>query len=246
MQERQLWILNVVLALGALALGWRLGAQWKSANEAYAQKARAAAGSVAAPMLVLPSAMEASAVSVGEVVANNIFSPDRTSTLRQEGVVQAAQPLPVVFGTMKLGAGYEALMAEPGQIERRRFRRVKVGEQFAGYTVAEIRDEAVVVESQGQRTTLNVYQSAKSVARPEAPAVPSATAGAPVVESSASAGPPPTPENTFPAGSVAPPASASAPVALPPDVRMTIEGNRRRYERRTPFGPQVWYEEIPK
>ena len=244
MQGRQLWILNAVLALGALALGWRFVVQWEAANQRYAQFAGRGAESAAA-LSVLPGVPEPSPVSVGDVVARNLFSPDRSSTL-QEAVVQAAQPLPVVFGTMKLGAGYEALMAEPGQSDSRRFRRVKVGEQFAGYTVAEIRDEAVVVESQGQRTTLNVYQSAKSVARPEAPAVPSALAAVPMVESSAGAGPPPTPENTFPAGTVAPPASASAPVALPPDVKMTIEGNRRRYERRTPFGPQVWYEEIPK
>ena len=244
MQDRQLCILNAVMALGALALGWRFVGPWK-ANDQHIEQLAGRGAENAAAFSVLPTMPEPSPVSGEDVIAKSLFSPDRTSTLQQE-VVQAAQPLPVVFGTIKLGAGYEALMAEPGQSESRRFRRVKTGEQFAGYTVAEIRDEAVVVEAQGQRTTLNVYQSAKSVARPEAPAVPPAPAAAPVVESSAGAGPPPTPANTFPAGSVAPAATAPSAGALPPDVKMSIEGNRRRYERRTPFGPQVWYEEIPK
>jgi hypothetical protein len=235
----------MVLALGALALGWRFAVQWKAANQRYAQLAGRNPENTAA-LPVLPGIPELRRVSAGEVVAKNLFSPDRNNTLQQETAARVRQPVPVVFGTMKLGESYEALMSEAAQGGNRRFRRVKVGEQFAGYTVAEIRDEAVVVESEGQRTTVNVYESAKDAAPRVTPAPAGAPASAPVVESSANAGPPPTPENTFPAGSVAPAASTGAPLVLPPDVTMTIEGSRRRYVRRTPFGPQVWYEEIPK
>ena len=137
-------------------------------------------------------------------------------------------------------------MAEAAQAQSRRFRRVKTGEQFGPFTVVEIRDEAVVLELDGKKTTLNVYQSANSVARAEARSAPATAANAPVVETAGS-----------PAGgaAAAPAAPAQESSAVPPTVptvapgvdrylKMTIEGNRRRYERQTPFGPQVWYEEI--
>ncbi|HWP86092.1 MAG TPA: hypothetical protein VNN17_12935, partial [Terriglobia bacterium] len=111
--------------------------------------------------------------------------------------------------------------------------------------LVEIRGDAVVVDYQGLRTTVNVYQSAKSVIRAAATAAPAASrpaaAPAPVVDTAASrpAYPPSVP--TAAAAPAAPGASQASPY---PGVRMIIEGNRRRFERDTMFGPQVWYEDI--
>jgi len=54
--------------------------------------------------------------------------------------------------------------------------------------------------------------------------------------------PPPPPES---AGSAAAANSGGSAAAKPAaGTRTTIEGNRRRVERQTPLGTQVWYEDI--
>ena len=91
-------------------------------------------------------------------------------------------------------------MSEGGAATAPHFRRVKKGDVIGGYTVAEIRDEAVAVEYQGERSEINVYQSAQSVARTVA--VPVAAAPAvtgPRVETAGSAPAAQQPRNTFPA-----------------------------------------------
>ena len=147
---------------------------------------------------------------------------------------------------MKLGERYEALMSEPGTAAGRASRRVKQGEEFGSYTVVEIRDEKVVLEYRGQKTTLDVYQSAQS-ARSALPApVRTAPPAAPVVESS---GAPPPPQAQAPpprSASSAPSAAAVPQPSTEPGVRVFIEGNRKRFERDGPFGTQTWYEPLPQ
>jgi hypothetical protein len=237
-----MWVVNTLLAGCAILMATKLAGDWKRGNERYTrlgERSGARAG------LVSPSIAEPAPVSGGEVIAKNLFSADRNNDRPVEARAMAQQPLPVVIGTMRLAQGYEALMAESGQSDNSRFRRIKPGQQIAGYTVAEIRDEAVVVEYQGQKTEINVYQSARSV-RPAAaaPAARSAAPG-PVVQTSGST---PAPAASAPA----PDAPTSGTVdgktvdLTPPfeGVTVTIEGNRKRFERFTAFGPQVWYEDI--
>ncbi len=119
---------------------------------------------------------------------------------------------------------------------------MKNGEEMAGYKIVDIGDEKVVVEYRGEKTTINVYQSANSVPPLETRSMPAAT---PVVESVSAPQPqeaaqPAQQTNANPA-----PAAASVPAA-DPGLKVTVEGNRRRFERTTPFGPQVWYENIQK
>jgi hypothetical protein len=246
MRSRQIWMLNAVLALCALAVGWRLAAEWKRGNERYARLAESSGerGAVAVP----PDAARRRRGVNQQIVAKNLFSPDRSNEMERPERAESAGPLPVVFGTMMLGNEYEALMAEAGQAESGRFRRVKTGEQLGGYTVVEIQDEAVIVEHEGQKTTVNVYQSANSVRRNEGRAAPAGgNAPAPVVETVGQAAP--AAGTSAPAGaaqqsSASAPVVPSAPPGTDPFLTITVEGNRRRYERQTPFGPQVWYEEI--
>ncbi len=238
MHRRQLLILHGVLAIAAALLVWRLVGEWKRANLRYRPPVQTGTAAVASPVAGPPSRPT---VPTDEIVAKNLFSPDRTNELVEPVKAAPPPPVPIVFGTMNLGNRYEALMGEAGRTATRSFRRVKQGEQIGTYTVVEIRDEKVVIEYQGQKTTLDVYQSANSVPRPEVSPGPAAS---PVVESTGIA---PSPAAAPPPAAPGQPPSASGAVQAPAaDVRVTIEGNRRKFERQTPFGTQVWYENLPK
>lgn len=237
MQNRHIWFLNLILAGFAMLMGARIGSDWKRANGRYSRLTPQPAAVAAVP--VIPGS-DRPLTPLGEVVSKNLFMPDRSNDRPRATIVPTAGPLPLVIGTMRLGAEYEALMSEGGQPETSRFRRVKTGEQVGPYTVVEIRDEAVVVEFQGQRTVVNVYQSAKTVIRAAASPPPSAARvpAAPVVETATA--PPP---SAAPAAALTPANASPAPNPMP-DIKVTIEGNRRRFERETMLGPQVWYEDI--
>ncbi len=234
MRRRQLIVLHLGLALVAGGLAWRLAADWNRANLRYRVLSKASEpGAAGNPFSVAGY----EPLATQEIVEMNLFSPDRNN----EGLqVEAGPrpPVPIVFGTMKLGESYEALMAERGSGGELGFQRVKTGQQMGSYKVLEIEDAQVVVEFQGQKTTIDVYQSARSVA--PAPARPAAAA-APVVESaSAPAAAPSGPARSSPTATAAP-----QPPGATGDVRVTIEGNRRKFERNTPFGVQTWYEPMP-
>ena len=238
MHRRQLLILYAGLSIAAGLLAWRLEGEWQRANLRYKAWVRLHRE---APAVLPPRPPERPALPSGEVVAKNLFTPDRNNEIAQAEKPQPPPPIPVVFGTINLGSSYEALMAEAGQTATRSFHRVKNGEQIGVFTVVEIRDEKVVIEFQGQKTTLDVYQSARSVPLLETRSAPVA---APVVETGGSSPPPSAASNQ--ASSAPASSGASAQPSPGPDVRVTIEGNRRRFERQTPFGPQVWYENIGK
>ena len=243
MHRRQFFILYTVLSVTAALLIWRLVTEWKTANLRYHALPRARATVASVP----PGSAPKSTPPVGDIVAKHLFSPDRNNTIAKDEKHEPPPPVPVVFGTMNLGGKYEALMAEGGQPTKTGFHRVKNGERVGGYTVVEIGDEKVVVDFQGQKTTLDVYQSASSV-----PPTQTRTGQSPPTVSGdglilpGQSTPSPTASNT----PAAPPTASAPPVpgANPNDpyVKVTIEGNRRRMERQTMFGTQVWYEDIPK
>ncbi|MBI4464610.1 MAG: hypothetical protein HY647_07890 [Acidobacteria bacterium] len=240
MRRRQQFLLHVGLALAALLLGWRLVAEWRRTNQSrYATPAQL---QLASATLRPAISSNPTPLATGEIVAKNLFSPDRNSDLAQPEPLKPVPPPPVVFGTMNLGQHYEALMAEGAGGGSRAFRRVRTGEQIGDYRVIEIRDNQVEVEFQGQKTTLDVYQSAKSVPRQQ---TSTPAAAAPVVETAGSASPQPAASSPPPPTVSSPTSSGSGAGTAPdPHTRVTIEGNRRRVERQTPFGTQVWYEEI--
>jgi hypothetical protein len=248
MHKRQRWILHLGLAAAAVWLAWRLGTEWTQANLRYGPApagSRTAERSPAPSAAIPPERREPPATE--EIAAKNLFSADRTNVIALETVSQQTAPppaVPVVLGTMKLGQGYEALMAESSDAARRGARRVKPGEEFGGYTVAEILDEQVVIEYRGQRTTVDVYQSARSVARRVAR---TETSSQPRVEATGSGSTPASARPASPAPSR--PAAAGAqpaqpPPGTPPGTRVFVEGNRRRFERDTVFGVQTWYEPL--
>lgn len=234
MNRRQLLLVNVVLSIAAALLIFRLAGEWSTANLRYAALEQQTED---APAYLPPVSQSRPVTAIRVIVEKNLFSADRNNILIQaeETVQPTSFQVPVVFGTIHLGDSYEALMAERSQAATGKFRRVKTGQRFGAYTVVEIQDEKVVIERQGQRTTLDVYQSANSIARQKAR---SAQPAAPVVETAGS--------GTRPAPSRQRAASRATAVqqSSDPRVQVTIEGNRRRFERQTMFGPQVWYENI--
>ncbi|MBI4460967.1 MAG: hypothetical protein HY648_13040 [Acidobacteria bacterium] len=241
MHTRQRIVLHGVLAVAAIWMAWRLAAEWGHANLRYQVLAQARA-QAAAPLL--PSLSSRPLPPAQEIVGQNLFSPDRNNNAAQEEkAATPPPPVPVVFGTMKLGADYEALLAERGSSAGSGFQRVKQGEQFSGYTVVEIRDEKVVLEFAGQKTTVDVYRSANSVPRP-AGAAPAAAPAAPMVEKTSAQPPPSPPPSTSPAVAAPAAAGAAAEPTGNPYETVTIEGNRRKIVLQTPFGPMIRYEDI--
>ncbi|MBI2816750.1 MAG: hypothetical protein HYX72_07405 [Acidobacteria bacterium] len=237
MHRRQLVILYLSLCIVAISLAWKLASDWRRAGLRYARVRASAAVPASAARPAPPVTPAAMTVAENEIIAKNLFSPDRTNQIEaQDDKLEAPPPAPIVYGTMNLGGNYEALMAEGGQAGRSAFRRVKNGEQLGRYTVVDIRDEKVVVEFRGQKTIIDVYESANSVPRETARTTVAAT---PVVEGAAA----PQQAPAAPEPSAAPAPSAGAQQGTDSS---TVEGNRRRVERQTPFGTQVWYEDIQK
>jgi hypothetical protein len=242
MNRRQRWVVQAVLLMAAVLLAWRLGTEWQQADLRYSALANSQETSAAG----LPVETPEEPLAVEEIAAKNLFSADRNNELPPPEVSQAGPPppRPVVVGTMKLGESYEALMSESESSESR-VRRVKQGEEVGGYRVVEIQDQKVVIEYEGQTTTLDIYQSRSGVAQPRTP-----TAARPAAPAAAGAGT--APARTPPAARAATP---SQPTGQPtgreiqdpkygPYTRIFIEGNQRRVERTTPFGIQRWYEPL--
>ncbi len=95
-----------------------------------------------------------------QVAESNIFSFDRNDIAIKQAPVAAtarpAGPKPVLFGTMLIGAPRMAMLG-PGIAGNRSYRPMIVGEVIDGWTLVEVRDKSVVIESNGVRE--NVYMN---------------------------------------------------------------------------------------
>jgi len=242
MNRRQRVILNVALALAAGLMAWRLGADWQRANLRYEALSRSAERSPA----MLPPVPRRQPVAVNEIVAKNLFFADRNNELPQPEPVRRGPPPPVptVLGTMKLGDAFEALMSE-GDAATSGVRRVKQGEQVGSYRVVEILAEKVAVEYEGQRTMLDVYQSARSVRQQQRGRTASANPRTPAAPAAPTTGGQTPPAPARPQANQ-PDAARGQGMEDPerPGYRIFIEGNRKRVERNGPFGPEAWYEPL--
>lgn len=162
------------VALIALAVWMAIGIRttWRQNHARYARlpvrgataRPGAAAGSPGAGFTM---------ASYTELVGRNLFSADRNN---DQPVIRIEKkprpPLPVVVGTMNLPAsGKVALMGAPQDASQGRFRRMKVGEEIDGFKLVEIADRNVVVEFDGEKISIEVYESAP-VADGRAPAPP--------------------------------------------------------------------------
>lgn len=248
-------LVNLLLLLLAVWLAAGARSTWRGNHARYA---RFSASSPAAAPVDKGAGAGPPAADAGrfftELVSRNLFSADRNN---EQPVVKvekkAPPPLPYVIGTLDLGSGMVALMAEQKQATQGAFRRLKAGEEIGGYRVAEIAEHKVVVEFEGEKTAIDVYESAASLAGPATtsytpPSTPGRTepqvvnavtaASAPV-----SAGPQASSEPTREADTDY---SALFPAFKgDPNFKCVPEGGRLKCTYRMAFGTQTWYKDLP-
>lgn len=169
--RRSLLMVNVVLLATAGLLGWRLRVEWKSHRSRVdwvyrtspAEQVAAEASGATAP----------AAESWVEIVARNVFFPDRSS-LTATG--NAPPPEPILFGTLNVGSGPVALMSETAG---RGFRQVRVGDSIGGYKLLVVEGQKVTLEWAGGRIKLDAAESASRVRAEVSPpaSAPPMTAG---------------------------------------------------------------------
>ncbi len=246
--RKQMLILNVILLLAALGLGYKLSADWKvTARRQEALSAGAA--SVAPTAAGLPAAPQP-ASGLETIVAQNLFFSDRTNEIPKALEKKPAPLQPLLIGTMNLGRTKLALMVEGNQPSGMP-RQVKEGDTFAGYTLVEIGNNQVVLEWEGIKKTVDVSMTPVQVA---APAFTPAASSAPSVSSTASSpvtitqGTPPPPDtakiipgktdcaHSYGCGRV-----AYAGDPLPPG---TIINGYMKFERASPFGKEMWWQKV--
>jgi hypothetical protein len=232
-------LLNLLLLAAVLGMAAGIRAAWQRNHMRYvvlAASSRLAGGSGFGAGAQAPPAL----LDYSELVNRNLFSSDRNNVqpvVKKEK--KQAPPVPVVVGTMNLGSGMVALMADPRQAANGSFKRIKTGDEIGMYKVIEIAEHKVVVEFDGEKTTLDVYESAASVAG-NAPAAYSARAPASQVQTAVAAaavGPSETGAPVTQAGG----SPSAAPTAAE---GVTIEGNQRVTRRMTPFGMMTYRETI--
>jgi hypothetical protein len=239
--RRPIILLDLILLLAIVGLTAGSRAAWQRNHARYAVPA---ASSRAVTMAGLGAGTQPplALLDYGELVNRNLFSPDRNNV---QPVVKKEKrqgpPLPVVIGTMNLGSGMVALMVDPKQAASGSFKRVKTGDEVGGYKVIQIAAHKVVVEFDGEQTTLDVYESAASVgaggAGYSAPAPGSQVQTAVAATGATAAGAP---------GEGGVIHSGGALIAAPTMPEgVTIEGNYRVTRRMTPLGMMTFREPIP-
>lgn len=249
--RKQMLILNVILLLTALGLGYKLSADWKMTAQRQ-EALTAGAASTVPPETGLPAApRQASGLEV--IVANNLFFSDRSNEIPKALEKKAAPLQPLLIGTINLGRTKLALLVEANQPTAMP-RQVKEGDTFAGYTLVEIGNNQVVLEWEGIKKTVDVSMTPVQVA---APAFTPAASSDPAVSSTASSpvtitpGAPPAPDSAkiipgkqgpgeqFLPGSTSRVAYAGDP--LPPG---TIINGYMKVERASPFGKEMWWQKV--
>ena len=205
--RRVRWLMIVLLAAGAVGLGYKLRADWRSysaRNNPQSLKPRPAAA------LVVPLAAPARDYTV--VSQQNPFHPERNDAVPQEA--KASGPPPLVYGSMILGKEKFALLGTESDPKPR---KVVEGEMFNGYRLAEVLPQSVVLEADGARNEVMLYNAAARLRREQvrtqsssAPPPPVQTVGAQsaattTVESPAAAAQNPYPKDRITAATPAPP-----------------------------------------
>ncbi len=248
--RRQMLVINVVLLVAALALGARVRGDWKRANQRYA--ALATAGAATPPAFTPVSGRMPVSADTDVVAQHNLFSPDRNNDLPKTAERKPPPPEPILVGTMNVGSGRIALMAEASAKGPDASRPVKEGETIGGYRVVRIGDNEVVLEFEGQQRKVDVYTAAQQV---PAPAGVVSVAAAPQVTSTGAA-PAAAPDTASKVNSTAQAGAGVGPTGkiipgtdsvygyndkLPAG---TVMGDYRKVIVPFPFGDQVWWERI--
>jgi hypothetical protein len=158
-----------------------------------------------------------------EIPSRDAFSFDRTDIAILEPKAPPAVPpgpKPFLFGTISLGKDRLAMVA-PGKPGNRDYRSMKAGEVVDGWTIVEISDKSIVIESNLGRESVIMNDPSAQVQRDHTRTL--ATAAPSVISV---------------AQPVAQPALAT-PAPVPSQQPAPGQGQpRRRVVQMTPFGPR--------
>ncbi len=196
----------VVLAVAAIALGMRLRSDWlayRAANDPRNLKLR--------PMPPAPVADITPAKDYSVVATQNPFHPERNNSVPAPAEAQRISgPPPLVYGSMLLGKERFALMATEQDPKPR---KIVEGESLAGYKLAEVRAQSVVLEADGTKSEVMFYNALARLRRDYQKTT--AVAAGPAVQSVAAGGGPAATTTTVAAAPAAP-ANSANPKAEPP------------------------------
>jgi len=211
------WISIVLLVIGAVALGYKLRADWKTfhaANDPGALKPRPMPAAQAPAMTPVPD--------YTVVAQQNPFHPERNDAMPPPPAVAAKTvgPPPLVYGSMLLGKQKFALMATESDLKPR---RIEEGSEFLGYKLAEVKEQSVVLEADGAKNEVMFY-NALSRLRREATKTQSPAATGPATATVAQAA------SSEPAAAPTPAIPLAVPGATPPPGKRLVD---------TPFG-YIW------
>ena len=163
--RKEFIVINGVLLVVLIGTTFQLYRGWTAFQVSHDSEAIQYEGEAFGAPLV--SAVENDAVSPDWTIVSeqNLFSFDRNdlAIVAPEGPV-ATGPRPILFGTMSLGDGPVALLAQ-GQLGNRASRPFRVGQVLDGWTLIEVADKSVIVESGGIRTTIFMNDPTAQVAR---------------------------------------------------------------------------------
>ncbi|MBI4483771.1 MAG: hypothetical protein HY652_12900 [Acidobacteria bacterium] len=247
--HRKVIFVNACLLAILFLTGYTLVSSWKL-FEAQNDPARIVPSVGKARMGVLPQApAQGPAVNYARyqvIIDRNLFSDKRAPETEPVAAVVVEQPKPPelnpkpwLLGTVVSGSIRQALLQDPAKRKGgREFTTLKVGDDFAGFTVAEIAEQHVTLASGGTSYQIHLYDAGKPRATPAraaavaAPQVVSvggiaAPAGAGAAPSATTAAPPP---------GTASPAGATVQGLSPAlQNRVVTDEQGRRYVM-TPFG----------
>jgi len=171
------WIaVNLVLLIAAGALGWQVRTSvrrfWESNDPARIQPRdpKAKGGDDNLPQL--PAPRRYSAPEFAAIPAQNLFSEIRAREEKIEApAVQETPPLankPILVGVTISGNQRLAAIVDtqtgpqPGAVRRSQIKRI--GDSYMGYTVTEISEYAMVLESGSRREVIPLFDTAKRTA----------------------------------------------------------------------------------
>ncbi len=221
-------LLNLLLTLTLAGSIWKFGGDWQDyarKNGPQSLEIHPVAGVTLPPHTTVPNYVSVS--------MQNPFHPDRNDTLEQSVQAKPVGPPPLIYGSFILGDDKFALMATDQSLKSE---RVPEGATFAGYRLAKVLPESVILESPAGREEIMLYNALMRLPRQQtktAAAVTRKTNPTEVASGSPIPSGNPTP---FPQGSGGQPSNSAVPEkplgpssALPPGKEIMD----------TPFGPIV-------
>jgi hypothetical protein len=126
-----------------------------------------------------------------DIASRNPFSFDRndvTLVITQPAAQQPKRPKPILLGTMMLGKDWIAMLS-PGDSSGRASQSVRTGESFDGWTLLEIHDKSVLMQSDNIKEsvilndpTAPIARMAEKTAAPQASPAPANVSAAPTPE----------------------------------------------------------------